>query len=537
MLQRLATMLLRLARMMPGSDSAAGIARRVTIGQTSPVDELDRHVAAHAATHRDLNALCQTRHAAARADATALERRLHEHAGGMPLAGVPVSVKECFGVAGLVTSLGIPGRRWAGDVGDAAIVSRLRSAGAIIVGKGNVPQAMYLHETDNPVWGRTNHPSTAARGPGGSSGGDAALVAAGVVPLAVGTDLAGSIRQPAHACGIAGFMPRSAVIGDGGAFDTVPRLTLVRPRAGFLARSVDDLSLALSAFTPVRQAAGAGSGGGSPPGAGLERMAGRGLRIGWWDAAGPIEPSPAVRRAVHEAVARLGRAGAETVELDAGLADQAAWLHLAVLSADGGADVRGLFGGARPMPAVARLLFLAGVPRWLRPLLAAASEAIGGGIEARGLRATGPVAAAARDALRDRREEIASRFGGQVAALDALVCPVSALPALRHGTAARLLLAAAPCLLANLLDLPAGTVPVARVRPDEERGRTASRDPVIRAAAATDRESRGLPVGVQVVGVPQAAAADDPLRPERAVLEVMRLIECGGSPLREGGLD
>ena len=80
--------------------------------------------------------------------------------------------------------------------------------------------------------------------PGGSSGGDAALVAAGVVTLAVGTDLAGSIRQPAHACCISGFLPRSAVVGDGGAFETVPRLTVVRPKAGFLAREVDDLARA-----------------------------------------------------------------------------------------------------------------------------------------------------------------------------------------------------------------------------------------------------------------------------------------------------
>jgi Asp-tRNA(Asn)/Glu-tRNA(Gln) amidotransferase A subunit family amidase len=148
-------------------------------------------------------------------------------------------------------------------VADAPIVSSLRAAGAIIVGKGNVPQAMYLHETDNPVWGRTNHPCDATRGPGGSSGGDAALVAAGVVPLAVGTDLAGSIRQPAHACGISGFLPRSAVVGDGGAFDTVPHLTVVRPRAGFLARQVDDLARAFevvvagSSFEPRLPAADA----------------------------------------------------------------------------------------------------------------------------------------------------------------------------------------------------------------------------------------------------------------------------------------
>jgi len=101
-----------------------------------------------------------------------------------------------------------------------------------------------------------------------------------------------------------------------------------------------------------------------------------------------------------------------------------------------------------------------------------------------------------------------------------VVCPVSALPALRQGSASRLVLAAAPCLLANLFDLPAGAVPVTTVRPGEEGCRPWSLDPVVRAAAATDRGSAGLPVGVQVIACPG--------RDEATVLHVMRLIESMG---------
>jgi fatty acid amide hydrolase len=505
--------------------SAVSIAAGVAAGEVRPTTALAEHVARHGETHSALNALVQPRHAEAFVEAGRLEQRLQAGEDVGPLAGVPVSVKECFAVSGLVTSLGIPTRRRAIDAADAPLVSSLRAAGAIIVGKGNVPQAMYLHETDNPVWGRTNHPCDATRGPGGSSGGDAALVAAGVVPLAVGTDLAGSIRQPAHACGISGFLPRSAVVGDGGAFDTVPHLTVVRPRAGFLAREVDDLARAFgivatgSSFAPRLPAADV-----TPAGHGRG-----GLRVAWWDDAGPIEPSPAVRRAVQEAVNRLAATGAETVRLDGRLAEEAAWLHLAVLSADGGADIRRLFAGTRPIPPVARLLRLGGLPQWLRPLLASLSQARGGGIEAVALRATGPRHGAALAALDARRIEFGTRFAAAAAPYDALVCPVSALPALPHGAAARLVLAAAPCLLANLLDLPAGTVPITRVRPNEEVGRAVSRDPVVLAAAAADRNSRGLPVGVQVVGAPGAATAADPLRPERIVLDVMRVLEQSSS--------
>lgn len=237
-------------------------------------------------------------------------------------------------------------------------------------------------------------------------------------------------------------------------------------------------------------------------------------------------------------MSRLARAGVETVRLDGTLAAEAAWVHLAVLSADGGADIRRLFAGTRPIPPVARLLRLAGLPVWLRSLLACLSQAVGGGIEAEALRATGPRDARALESLYGRRTEFAARFTAAVAPYDALVCPVSALPALRHGTAARLVLAAAPCLLANLLDLPAGTVPITRVWPDEEIGRVGSRDRVVQAAADADRDSRGLPIGVQVVGVPAAAAvADDPLRSERIVLDVMRLLERGQPQHHDGGVE
>ncbi|MFN6190569.1 MAG: amidase family protein [Planctomycetia bacterium] len=481
--------------MADASGSVAEIAEAVAAGSLRASDALAAHVASWQSTHARLNALVQPRHDEAAAEAS----RIAPGCAG-PLAGVPLTVKECFPVRGLVTTLGIESRRQARDEATAWLVERLQAAGAVVVGKDNVPQAMYLHETDNPVWGRTNHPHAADRGPGGSSGGAAAVVAAGVVPLSLGNDLAGSIRQPAHACGIAGIMPRSTVLGEGGAFDTMPHLKVVRPRAGFLARSVDDLSRALGAVGVET----------SPS----ER--GGPLRIAWWDDAGPLDPSPAVRRAVREAVGRLQAAGAVARECDGGIARDAAWLHLAILSADGGADVRRLFAGSRPIWPVARLLRLAGVPRAARPWLAALVRATGRQIEAEGLLATGPRRGAGFEQLLHERARIATRVAALAADYDAIVCPVSALPALRHGTAAKLIVAAAPCLLANLLDLAAGTVPVTTVRPGEETGRGRSRDPVVRAAIECDRGSAGLPVGVQVIALTGG---------EATAIEVMRLIE------------
>lgn len=450
----------------------------------------------HDACHGQINAIVQPRWQEAVAEAAGVDP-------AAPLAGVPVSVKECFAVRGLRTTLGIEARRQVVDAVDSSLVTRLREAGAVVVGKANVPQAMYLHETSNPVWGRTNHPADASRGPGGSSGGDAAAVAAGVVPLAVGTDLAGSIRQPAHACGIAGLLPRSATLGDGGSFDTLPHLTIVRPRAGLLAGRVADLAFSAEALGIVASRATA-----RPP-----------LRVGWCEECGPLDPSPAVRRGVREAVDRLAASGAAVQCVSGAVIEEAAWLLLAMLSADGGADVRRLFRGGRPMPDVARLLRLGRLPRAVRPWLATIARLSGRRIEARGLLATGPRRAGGWEALVTAREAVAERLRTLAASCDAIVCPVSALPALRHGTAARLLVAAAPCMLANLLDLPAGAVPVTTVRPGETTGRRSSGDPVERLAIDTDHGSAGLPVGVQVIGLDTTPGAG-----ERLVLDVMTAI-------------
>lgn len=464
--------------------SARAIAAGVTAGRLRAVDVLADHVARHHAVHASIHALVQTRHVAAAEEAAGIDANPRG-----PLAGVPISVKECYPVAGLRTTLGVPSRREAVDAADCDLVIRLRAAGAVVVGKGNVPLAMYLHETDNPVWGRTAHPIRADRSPGGSSGGDAALVAAGVVPLAFGNDLAGSVRQPAHACGIASLLPDSATLGECGAFDTVPGLTLVRPRTGVLAREVDDLALAYAALTgqPASVA--------PPP-----------RSIVWWDDTGPVPAGPAIRRAVAEAVARLERKGVRTRRLDGTLAREAAWVHLAVLTADGGAAIRSLIRGSPQVKGVAKLLRLTGLPQPVRRPLARLAGWLGSRIEAEGLLRTGPLDAEGQTRLAEARAAIAARFRELVGDADAVVCPVSALPALPHGTAARLVLAAAPCLFANLLDLAAGSLPITTVRPDEEH-RERSRDRVLRSARRADCGSRGLSVGVQVVAGPGRGTA------------------------------
>ena len=164
-----------------------------------------------------------------------------------PLLGVPMTVKESFNVAGLPTTWGIEAAKgWIAPT-DAVGVARLKAAGAVILGKTNVPPHLGDWQSVNPIYGRTTHPLNPELTPGGSSGGAAAAIAAGMVPLEFGSDIGGSIRVPASFCGIFGHKPSHDLVPlrgqsppgtDGAGIE----LGVVGP----LARTASDLALALS---------------------------------------------------------------------------------------------------------------------------------------------------------------------------------------------------------------------------------------------------------------------------------------------------
>ena len=160
-----------------------------------------------------------------------------------PLHGVPFTVKDSFDTKDVRTTRG--SRLFADHVParDATVVARLKAAGGIALGKTNLPDSAFWWETDNLVFGRTVNPWDPERSAGGSSGGEAAAVAAALSPLGVGSDLGGSIRLPAHYCGVAGLKPTHGRVPVTGHW---PAVLLMFMHAGFLARSVRDVALALS---------------------------------------------------------------------------------------------------------------------------------------------------------------------------------------------------------------------------------------------------------------------------------------------------
>lgn len=163
-----------------------------------------------------------------------------------PLHGVPMTIKDCFDTAGVVSTWGTLGRKGFIPDQDATVVKRLKAAGAILIGKTNTPEFTLSFETHNKIHGFTNNPYDLNRSPGGSSGGAAAAIATGLTPFDIGTDYGGSIRVPAHCCGIVGIKPTSGSVPRTGLCLPPGMLTDSLSHVGPLARRVEDLKLLLS---------------------------------------------------------------------------------------------------------------------------------------------------------------------------------------------------------------------------------------------------------------------------------------------------
>src|SRR6266852_7213956 len=214
----------------------------------SPVELVEAHFRQIAKHNPKINAfvvlLEEEAHEAAR-QADAVVTR-----GGPPglLHGVPVTVKDSFDMAGLPTLCGSKFRLGHRAAEDATAVARMRSAGAIILGKTNCPEFLSNYETDNYITGRTNNPWALDRTPGGSSGGESAAISAFFSAGGIGSDGGGSVRIPAHFCGIAGLKPTPGRVSAAGHFPVISHPGGLLGVAGPMARTARDVKLLFSAL-------------------------------------------------------------------------------------------------------------------------------------------------------------------------------------------------------------------------------------------------------------------------------------------------
>jgi amidase len=329
--------------------SAGALAAALRYRKVSAVELFETAVARIEAMDGEINAVVvrdfdRAREAAKAADAALArgERR--------PLLGVPMTVKESFHIPGLPTTWGLAAFKGWTPPFEATGVTRLKAAGAVILGKTNVPPNLADFQSDNPVYGRTNNPRDLSRTPGGSSGGAAAALAAGYTPLEFGSDIGGSIRIPAHFCGVFGHKPSFGLIpmtGHAPPGIEAPGAGVDLAVVGPLARSAADLDLALGVL--------AGPDGEEAKGYHVDLPAPRATRVADFrilvlDRHPLAEVDDEVRAVLHATAERLERAGAKVVRSRKRLPDLAAahGVNMQMLNA---IITRGLKGARPPIDA------------------------------------------------------------------------------------------------------------------------------------------------------------------------------------------
>ncbi|HPQ45682.1 MAG TPA: amidase [Syntrophales bacterium] len=425
--------------------SAKKLAQAIRAGHISSREVVDAYLKRIDEVNPTLNAVVQLSAERAREQALKADEALAHGVMLGPLHGVPMTLKDSFDSAGIVSTGGTTGRKDFVPPHDATVLSRLYEAGAILLGKTNIPELTLSYATHNPIYGQTNNPYALGCTPGGSSGGAAAIVAAGGSAFDIGSDYGGSLRYPSHCCGIATIKPTSGrvprtgnIVPFGGVLDSFQQI-------GPMARYVEDVELILPlisgpdwidpSIVPMPL--------GDPGAVDITK-----LRVAFHTDNGVISPSADIADAVRKAAKLLDDEGARVEELRPTGIEQSHDIMMELLSADGGASTR-------------RLLKNAGTRDHTLPWLDSAQ----------------PVDATRFDELIMKWYSFRSDMLHFFKDFDLILSPVNAFPALPHGSVASDLMAFSYTMTYNLTGWPAS---------------------VVRAGTTPD----GLPIGVQIIVQP-----------------------------------
>lgn len=453
---------------------AVTVAQYIREKKVSVVEVVEAHLAKIERLNPKLNAFVEVDAERVRREACDADAAVMSGRALGPLHGLPISIKSSIEVAGMNCEAGT--RLRAGFVAsqDAPLVARLRNAGAIVLGVTNTPEMLMAWETDNLLYGRTNSPWDLERTPGGSSGGEAAAIAAGMSAGGVGSDGGGSIRVPAHFNGICGLKPTPGRIPSTGHFPPSGGPFALIGVVGPMARTVDDLKVLFE----VMQGPDDGDSCAAPVSVRWPDEANvKRLRVGYFEDDGHTPVAVEIRNAVRAAAEVLRRAGFEVEEFrPEGLEDaRIIWKKFFVKV--GGMLIGPMFRGRESDRSPILKQFL----EW-----SAAEPELSG------------------EALLEawiQRDVLRANFLAQMRKYPILLCPAAAVPAFRHGERSWMIDGKTVQYLEawsytewfNLLGNPAAVVPVSR-------------------------SAEGLPIGVQIVGRPWE---------EEQVLSVAAALESG----------
>jgi len=437
---------------------AVSMAEQIRQKKLSPIELVDAHLARIEKLNPRLNAFVEIDAEGARRQARAAEAAVSRNENLGPLHGVPISIKSSIEVKGLRCEAGTRIRASLVAKNDAPLVSRLRQAGAIILGNTNTPELLMAWETDNLLYGRTNNPWDLSRTPGGSSGGEAAAIAAGLSGGGVGSDGGGSIRVPAHFSGVCGLKPTPGRIPATGHFPTSVGPFALLGVVGPMARTVADLKVLFE----VMQGPDDGDPSAAPvPVHWPARDDLKKLRIGYFEDDGRTPVTAETRGAVQAAAHALGDAGFKVEPFRPEGLEQAQRLWWQLFGIAGGMLLRPLTKGREAD---------------LSPILKEFSSWVG----------AEPSHTA--QTLLDTwimRDVVRMQVFSQMRDFPILLCPVASVPAFRHGERSwnidgqtvRYLDAWSYTEWFNLLGTPAISIPFGR-------------------------SNEGLPIGVQIVARP-----------------------------------
>jgi fatty acid amide hydrolase len=485
--------------------TASELVQKIKSGELSAEAVTEAHIRRIEEVNGRLNAVIVPLFDEARTRAVEADRELKNGGPVGPLHGVPVTIKEQYDVAQTETTLGVPNQAGKKADRDGPLVSRLRKAGAIILGKTNVMMTLSGWESDNPLYGRTNNPWDLDRTPGGSSGGEAAIIAARGSALGLAGDLGGSTRLPAHFCCLHGLKPTSGRLTNSGVpsrfFSSGQENIIAQP--GPIARSVPDICLMMSVLTkqPLER---------TPdlippvPWPNSQAVSIDGLRVGIFTDNDVFPLAPAIRRAVEESAEVLRGKGVVVEPFAAPDMNEGWRLFLDLLSTGGKEFFQRVLAGSPPNALLKTFIMGTKTPRALKPLITWGMERGGQKNLASVVRALNGKRSAweywlAVEKRNDYRERFLQAMDDEQ--FDAIISPPYATVAPLHGATENLLpVAASYAILYNTLGMPAGVVPVTIVKEGEESdGRLkGSKDKSIITAHKVSEGSAGLPVGVQV---------------------------------------
>jgi amidase len=286
--------------------SGTDLAQAIRAGSVSSAAVVDAYLQRIDRLNPRINAVVRVAAARARQQADEADAALASGAETGLLHGVPFTVKDVIDTEGVVSAAGLEERSTFIPRHDAVVVARMRAAGAILLGKTNCPPGGGGGVTDNPVYGPTRNPHDLSRSPGGSSGGEAAAIAAGLSPLGLGSDSGGSLRVPAHFCGVATLKPTSGRVPNTGVLNHPGGFSDYRTQIGPIARSVRDLALV---FDVIAGEDGVDAGVIPMPRGRADTVSLRGLRIATYADDGLHATTTATGEAVRAAADALARAG------------------------------------------------------------------------------------------------------------------------------------------------------------------------------------------------------------------------------------